>query len=204
MKKMKFLKEYVNIHKKECIIFLCIILLGILTGIIFLNRYNELEFENINKYIQDLVSNIKSAEKINKSVLLLESLRNNCLFIILIWFLGCTIIGSFLIYLACFYKGFTIGYTIAALIKSLGIKSGIIFTLLSMVLQNIIILFGMLLLCNSGIRIYLQLKRNCVNLKKELIRHTLVMLISLLISIVSSFLEIYGSVNFLIFFKKFL
>lgn len=204
MKKIKFLKEYVNIHKKECIIFLCIILLGILTGIIFLNRYNELEFENINKYIQDLVSNIKSAEKINKSVLLLESLRNNCLFIILIWFLGCTIIGSFLIYLACFYKGFTIGYTIAALIKSLGIKSGIIFTLLSMVLQNIIILFGMLLLCNSGIRIYLQLKRNCVNLKKELIRHTLVMLISLLISIVSSFLEIYGSVNFLIFFKKFL
>jgi stage II sporulation protein M len=204
MKKMKFLKEYVNIHKKECIIFLCIILLGILTGIIFLNRYNELEFENINKYIQDLVSNIKSAEKINKSVLLLESLKNNCLFIILIWFLGCTIIGSFLIYLACFYKGFTIGYTIAALIKSLGIKSGIIFTLLSMVLQNIIILFGMLLLCNSGIRIYLQLKRNCVNLKKELIRHTLVMLISLLISIVSSFLEIYGSVNFLIFFKKFL
>jgi stage II sporulation protein M len=204
MKKIKFLKEYVNVHKKECIIFLCIILLGMLAGIIVLNRYNELETENINKYIQNLVINLKSADKINRNILLLESLKNNCLFILLIWFLGCTIIGSFLIYLACFYKGFTIGYTIAAIIKSLGIKSGILFTFFSMILQNIILLFAILLICNSGIRIYLQLKRNCADVKKELIRHTLIMLVSLLISMVSSFFEIYISITFLIFFKNFL
>lgn len=204
MKKRKILKNYLQKYKKEYISLFIIILIGFIFGISFIQKGNAEEITNINSYIQSLITNIKNANGINKALLLLESLKSNCLFIVIIWFLGCTVIGSFLIYLACFYKGFSLGYTVAAVFTSLGIKSGIIFTASSIILQNLILFIAIFLIANSGIQLYLNIKRNCVNLKLELLRHLIIMLISLGLSILASFIEVYISTNFLIFLKDFL
>ena len=204
MKKRKILKNYLQKYKKEYISLFIIILIGFIFGILFIQKGNAEEITNINSYIQSLITNIKNANGINKALLLLESLKSNCLFIVIIWFLGCTVIGSFLIYLACFYKGFSLGYTVAAVFTSLGIKSGIIFTASSIILQNLILFIAIFLISNSGIQLYLNIKRNCVNLKLELLRHLIIMLISLGLSILASFIEVYISTNFLIFLKDFL
>lgn len=204
MKKRKILKNYLQKYKKEYISLFIIILIGFIFGILFIQKGNAEEITNINSYIQSLITNIKNANGINKALLLLESLKSNCLFIVIIWFLGCTVIGSFLIYLACFYKGFSLGYTVAAVFTSLGIKSGIIFTASSIILQNLILFIAIFLIANSGIQLYLNIKRNCVNLKLELLRHLIIMLISLGLSILTSFIEVYISTNFLIFLKDFL
>lgn len=204
MKKRKILKNYLQKYKKEYISLFIIILIGFIFGILFIQKGNAEEITNINSYIQSLITNIKNANGINKALLLLESLKSNCLFIVIIWFLGCTVIGSFLIYLACFYKGFSLGYTVAAVFTSLGIKSGIIFTASSIILQNLILFIAIFLIANSGIQLYLNIKRNCVNLKLELLRHLIIMLISLGLSILASFIEVYISTNFLIFLKDFL
>ena len=204
MKKRKILKNYLQKYKKEYISLFIIILIGFIFGILFIKKGNAEEITNINSYIQSLITNIKNANGINKALLLLESLKSNCLFIVIIWFLGCTVIGSFLIYLACFYKGFSLGYTVAAVFTSLGIKSGIIFTASSIILQNLILFIAIFLIANSGIQLYLNIKRNCVNLKLELLRHLIIMLISLGLSILASFIEVYISTNFLIFLKDFL
>ncbi len=204
MKKRKILKNYLQKYKKEYISLFTIILIGFIFGILFIQKGNAEEITNINSYIQSLITNIKNANGINKALLLLESLKSNCLFIVIIWFLGCTVIGSFLIYLACFYKGFSLGYTVAAVFTSLGIKSGIIFTASSIILQNLILFIAIFLIANSGIQLYLNIKRNCVNLKLELLRHLIIMLISLGLSILASFIEVYISTNFLIFLKDFL
>lgn len=59
-------------------------------------------------------------------------------------------------------------------------------------------------LSNSGIKLYKNLRQDkYVNIKLELIRHTIIMLITLIVAIVASFVEVYISTNFLIFFKKF-
>ncbi len=204
MKKRKILKNYLQKYKREYISLFIIILIGFIFGILFIQKGNAEEITNINSYIQSLITNIKNANGINKALLLLESLKSNCLFIVIIWFLGCTVIGSFLIYLACFYKGFSLGYTVAAVFTSLGIKSGIIFTASSIILQNLILFIAIFLIANSGIQLYLNIKRNCVNLKLELLRHLIIMLISLGLSILASFIEVYISTNFLIFLKDFL
>ena len=204
MKKRKILKNYLQKYKKEYISLFIIILIGFIFGILFIQKGNAEEITNINSYIQSLITNIKNANGINKALLLLESLKSNCLFIVIIWFLGCTVIGSFLIYLACFYKGFSLGYTVAAVFTSLGIKSGIIFTASSIILQNLILFIAIFLIANSGIQLYLNIKRNCVNLKLELLRHLIIMLISLGLSIVASFIEVYISTKFLTFLKDFL
>ena len=61
----------------------------------------------------------------------------------------------------------------------------------------------MFLVANSGIQLYVNIKKNCVNLKIELFKHTMIMLISLMLSIIASFIEVYISTNFLIFLKDF-
>ena len=75
---------------------------------------------------------------INNFDLLLLSIKENVTSILIIWFLGCTIVGGIFIYLAIIYKGFSIGYTISAIIAVLGVKQGVIVALSSLVLQNII------------------------------------------------------------------
>ncbi len=59
-------------------------------------------------------------------------------------------------------------------------------------------------LSNSGIKLYKNLRQDkYVNMKLEFIRHTVIMLITGVVAIVASFVEVYISTNFLIFFKKF-
>ncbi len=60
------------------------------------------------------------------------------------------------------------------------------------------------MLSNSGIKLYKNLRQDkYVNMKVEFLRHTIIMLITLVVSIMASFIEVYISTNFLIFFKKF-
>ena len=203
-KSRKLFISHLSKYKKEYTLIAIFIAIGFILGVIYIQKGSESELTSINSYIQTLISNIKNAEGINKALLLLESLKNNCIFIILIWFLGCTIIGSIFIYLACLYKGFSLGYTVAAIFASSGIKTGIIFVLSTMILQNIILFMAIFLIANSGIQLYVNIKRNIVNLKVELFRHSLIMLISLVLSVIASFIEVYISTNFLIFLKDFL
>lgn len=61
------------------------------------------------------------------------------------------------------------------------------------------------ILANSGIKLYRNLKQDkYVNLKIEFLRHTVIMLITIVVSIIASFVEVYISTNFLIFLKEFL
>lgn len=119
------------------------------------------------------------------------------------WLLGCTIIGNIFVYFAILYKGFSIGYTISAIISALGAKSGIIFVFASLLIQNIIFLPAIFILAESGIKLYIRITKNLINVKQELLRHTLIMLIVLILVVISSIVEVYLSTNLLIFLKNF-
>ena len=197
--------EYIKDNKKTFLALLIFFFIGIGAGIVFINNANENQIQEICLYVNSLKENIKSASDINKTLLLMQSIKHNMLFMIIIWFLGCTFMGSYLIYIAMIYKGFSISYTVSAIIATLGVRHGGIFAILSLLLQNLIFLPIMFILSESGIKLYKNLKKNRnYNIKLEFIRHTIILIISLVFSIVSSFIEVYASTNFLIFFKKFL
>ncbi len=145
----KVLLEYIIRNKKNFIIIITVFCIGIIGGVIFINNSNETQKIEISNYIGELVNNIKNAQNIDRLDLLIISIKQNLLFILLVWFLGCTIIGGMFIYIAIIYKGFAIGYTITALIAVLGVKQGVIVALISLVLQNIIFLPALFLIAEN-------------------------------------------------------
>lgn len=204
MKKQSVLLEYVLKNKKSFLLIVGLFLIGMILGIVFINHANPTQIEEIKLYVANLVKNIKTYDYINKTDLLAQSLTQNILCILLIWFLGCTIIGSIFVFVAIVYRGFSLGYTISAIIACLGIKKGCVFTVLGLVLQNIFFLPAFFILCESGIKLYNGIRKHCINLKLEVIRHTIIMLISMVLVVIASFIEVYVSTNFLIFLKEFL
>lgn len=114
---------YLKRNRNKFVLLIITFLTGIALGILFVNKANSKQSEIIYEYIISIVNNIKNTDTIDKSLLLGQSLKNNMLFVFAIWIFGCSLLGNFLIYIAILYKGFSIGYTSAAIIASLGIKS---------------------------------------------------------------------------------
>ncbi len=202
--KSSVLLEYVFKNKKSFIAITVIFFIGIVIGIFLVNNATYTQKEEISEYVKKLEENIKETDKLNNIALISTSLKENIIFIILIWFLGCTIVGSIFIYLAICYKGIMIGYTISAIIASLNINSGFLFSILALLPQNIFLLPAIFLISESGIKLYNEICKHCVNLKIEVLRHFVVMLIAIILVVIASFIEVYVSTKLLIFFKDFL
>lgn len=132
--------DYVIRNKKNFIIIVTLFCVGIGIGIFFVNNSTETQKNELSLYIENLILKIKDSGSIDNLNLLGLSIKENTFSILIIWFLGCTIIGGIFIYIAIIYKGFSIGYTISAIIAVLGIKQGILISLISLLLQNIIFL----------------------------------------------------------------
>jgi len=204
MKKEGVLVNYIIENKKTFLTILIVFFVGMILGVIFINHAQSSQVVEINNYVNELINNIKTSEHINKTDILFQSIKQNVLIILIIWLLGCTIIGSFFIYLVIIYRGFSLGYTIAAVVACLDVKSAIIFILSALLIQNIIFLPTIFILSESGIKLYNVISKNYTNMKKEMARYSAIMLISVVLAIISSLIEVYISTNLLILFKEFL
>ncbi len=187
--------NYINKIKINFIIITILFCIGIVIGVFLINSSNDIQKNEINNHIDNLLTNTKNSNEIDRVNLLMLSIKNNILLILIIWFLGCTVIGGPIIYLVILYKGFSVGYTISALVAVLGIKIGALVALASLLFQNIIYLPALFIIAESGIELYKGIYRRCVNLKAEVIRHTLIMFITAGISVFSSLIEVYCSTN---------
>ena len=74
-----------------------------------------------------------------------------------------------------------------------GIKKGINILMPTIIIKNLIFLPVVFLLATSGIRMYKGIIKMKINIKKELLRHTIVMLISFVFAIIVSCIEAYFS-----------
>ena len=104
----KVLYEYILKNRKSFFILMIIFLLGLLIGIFMINNLSDDLKIEVDTYIESTVQAIKDEDGINRLNMFWISIKENVLFILLIWFLGCTLIGGGLIYLAIIYKGFSI------------------------------------------------------------------------------------------------
>ena len=196
---------YLKENKKSFILLVTIFIFGIVIGIYLVNHANDSQKLEIYNYVDSLKENIKSSNSINRTTILILSIKKNIVLVMLIVFFSCTLLGSFLIYLMIFYKGFSVGYTISSIIASLGIKNGMLFVVVSLLLQNLIFLPMIFILSVNGINFYKNIKMNGLyTIKKDLFRYCIIFCISIVIAIICSFIEVYISTNFLIFLKKFL
>lgn len=191
------LTKYVISNVKEIFSVISLLLIGIIIGTILVNNISQEQKTEVTTYIQDYISNIKDGKSINKKAVFLETIKNNLIFTIILWFAGLTIIGIPIVYITIIFKGFTLGYTISIITAILGIEKGSIFVFSTMFLQNILAIPCILALAVSGIKIYkviIKDKRR-ENIKLELCRHTTVSIIFFNILIIEAFLSGYLSTS---------
>lgn len=193
------IKEHILNNKKEYIIVSILFVIGIFLGVFFINNVNEEPKIQITEYLNQFIEQLKNTETLNNIDLLKTSIGQNIILAICLWFFGTTIIGIPIVFGIVVYRGFCLGYTIAAVIYVMGISKGVLFVFILLLLQNLLIIPAILALAVSGIKLYKSITKDNrkENVKLEVVRHTVFSLIMLGILILSSVIEIFVSTNIL-------
>ena len=190
---LQTIREHVANNKKEYVIVSILFVIGIFLGVFFINNVGQEPKTLITEYLNQFIQKLKSIEDLNLIELLKTSIGQNIMLAIGLWFFGTTIIGIPVVFGIVAYRGFCLGYTIAACISIMGISKGIIFVLILLLLQNLLVIPAILALAVSGIKLYKSIMRDKTkeNVKVEMLRHTVFSLIMLMILIISSVIEIF-------------
>ena len=198
-KVLKIIKEHVVNNKKEYFIIFLIFAIGIFSGVFFINNLQEGPKTEITNYLNQFIEKFKGLENINTIELLKNSLIQNGLLAIVIWFFGTTVIGIPIVFGIILYRGFCLGYTISLCIAIMGLGKGLSFVFVTLVLQNILFIPAILAIAVSGIKLYKSIVKDKrkENVKLEILRHTIFSVIMLLVLLIASVVEICISTNLL-------
>ena len=90
--------SHIERNKREYFIVIVLFFIGFLLGILFINHVNETQKEQISSYINQFVENIKQGNIINKGALLKQSIGENILLVVILWFAGMSVIGMPIVY----------------------------------------------------------------------------------------------------------
>lgn len=113
--------KHIKINIKDYLFLSIVLIIGVMIGVVIINNSDENAKKEINGYINSFVETIKGEEfKIDKMQLTKISIFDNLKLVLIIWIAGSTIIGIPFIYIVTAYKGICIGYTISAIITTLG------------------------------------------------------------------------------------
>ena len=196
---LKIIKEHVINNKKEYVIIFLIFVIGIFSGVFFVNHLQETPKTEITNYLNQFIEKFKGLENINSIELLKNSMIQNIGLAIVIWFFGTTVIGIPIVFAIIVYRGFCLGYTISLCITIMGLGKGISFVLVTLLLQNILLIPAILALAVSGIKLYKSIVKDKTkeNVKIEILRHTVFSIIMLIILLIASIIEIFMSTNIL-------
>ena len=151
---LQTIKEHVANNKKEYVIVSILFVIGIFLGVFFINNVGQEPKTLITEYLNQFIEKLKTTEDLNLIELLKTSIGQNIMLAIGLWFFGTTIIGIPAVFGIVAYRGFCLGYTIAACISIMGISKGIIFVLILLLLQNLLVIPAILALAVSGIKLY--------------------------------------------------
>lgn len=199
IKSLEMIKEHVKNNKKEYMIVALLFVIGIFLGVLFINHIQEGQKTEITEYFNTFTEKMRSMETINSMALLKNSMGQNIILAIVLWFFGTTVIGLPVVFGIVLYRGFCLGYTIAVCVTIMGLPQGLWFVLILLLLQNILFIPAMLALAVSGFKLYKSIikDRNKENIKIEVVRHTVFSFLMLLVLMLASVVEIFLSTNIL-------
>lgn len=182
-------------NKKVNLFVIFIVILGIISGSLFLMVLNENDKSEVINEISTFMANINT-NNINNFNSFKNSLIEGMILIILSWILGMSIIGVIFNIFFIYMKSFTIGFSISSFIlvyKYKGILSSLVYTVPSQLINILIILIlGVYtLLFSKYLFKMIFLKDKTVNLGKFFKKYVLVFGICIILCLVSSLCEAY-------------
>ena len=182
-------------NKKVNLFVIFIVILGIISGSLFLMVLNENDKSEVINEISTFMANINT-NNINNFNSFKNSLIEGMILIILSWILGMSIIGVIFNIFFIYMKSFTIGFSISSFIlvyKYKGILSSLIYVIPSQLINILIILIlGVYtLLFSKYLFKMIFLKDITVNLGKFFKKYVLVFGICIILCVISSLCEAY-------------
>lgn len=188
--------EHIENNLKLYLILTVIFFIGLVLGIMFVNNMKQEWQQGISQYLGQFIEQLNNTEyKISNIEILKEAVKNNFISFIILWFLGCMIIGTPVIYCFIMYKGFCLGYTVSAIIASIGAGKGLLFVFGTMLLQNIIYIPVYMAGAVSGINLHknIMVDRKKEEIKINIVKHTLFSVMLLIWIFIGTIIESYIS-----------
>ena len=205
-KKKQLIYTYIEENIKEIIIISLIFIIGVVFGILLINNVQDEGKEEITTYVNTFVSNIKQGNSIDRVNVVKTDIKKDVLIGIILWIAGSTVVGIPIVYGIIGYRGFCLGYTVAAIIAVIGAKHGILIAIIGILMQNIVFIPSIILIAASGAKLYKKIikNKNRENIKLEICKHSIISSFGIIGIIISSFIEVFLSTNLLIFFAKYI
>ena len=199
MKKTK-LSDIILPSKKINYFVVTILLFGVISGSIFLVILDSGDKSGTVLQIQTFISNL-SNNKVDGGLALRSSLIINYIVVGLIWGLGLSIIGIIFNIFLTYIKGFVVGFSVASIFATYNYK-GILMALLYLFPHQILNVIVVCVLTIYSIMFSLNLLEIIVTKKVKknynmLKRYVVILLFSIIISFISSLLEVYLFPNLL-------
>ena len=182
-------------NKKVNLFVIFIVVLGIISGSLFLMVLNDNDKSEVINEISTFMTNINT-NNINNLNSFKNSLIEGMILIILSWILGMSIIGVIFNIFFIYMKSFTIGFSISSFIlvyKYKGILSSLVYTVPSQLINILIILIlGVYtLLFSKYLFKMIFIKDKTVNLGKFFKKYVLVFGICIILCVISALCEAY-------------
>ena len=200
---LNIIKEEIISNYKSYILVIILFSVGLFLGVLFINQTENQE--NVIKYINTYIDEIKMLKSNNTIVQLKSDIKSNIFLVFILWFAGTTIVGIPIVFGIIIARGFCLGYTISACVITLGKTKGLIFVLLTIFLQNLILIPALIFLGVSSIKLYKSIvkDRRKENIKISILKHSIVSIFILIILIISSLIKIEISYRLILLFAKY-
>ncbi len=183
---LKKINEHFYKNSQIYILLIIVFLIGLSLGIVTINNLNNECKERIVTYIEEFVQKFQ-LEELQVSDIIWQSIKKDTFMILILCFLGYTVIGGIGILLFVLFKGYTLGYAISSVFASLNGVKAIVYAIITAI--PYLIYFPAIIICaNSGINFY----KNMINTRREeplkygIIRHAIICIIMLLVAILTS------------------
>lgn len=90
----EILKQHIGNNSKEYIIVTLLFVIGIFLGVFFVNNIQETPKLEIQDYINNFIEKMKTTGNFDNMTLLRNSIGQNILLAVMIWFFGTTVIRN--------------------------------------------------------------------------------------------------------------
>ena len=194
MKQLDKFKGIIKLNKKTLLFFTILLVIGIITGSIFMSVLNDSDKSLITEYYNNFISNIENG-KLNYFDALKNGFFNNLLFIILIWILGISIIGIPIVLIMFYIKSFTLGFSISSIIFNYKLK-GCLLSFINIFPHQILNFITYMILSTYSIFFSLKIikaiiKKDTLDFKNMMNKYLKILLISVIIILISIIIEVF-------------
>lgn len=147
-----------------------------------MKNVTESNFEEYSESLNESLTN-ESKEKI--SISCIQGIEIIAIF----WIVGMSIVGTPILIFYLGYKGYSLGYTISAILRLIGLADGNKYIFQNLFLRNVFLVFIMIFLANYSIKISRNFFEKKANIKIGAIKYTLISTFMTVLWIIGYLLE---------------